>query len=602
MQKADKDTKAPVLEIDERCIVINPKTRAQREAIVLEKRGGEAYVHYINTDKRLDEWVSEDCIHRVPKSETDEVSGPNGEGQSGGTRSVIGKRRRSHSPSGSTSRPARHPNGISTTQATGLIPASPPPPQKSHDHLQSTKEQDVEAAMEHQRITAKRNFDKVIFGGWEMKTWYYSPYPIAEDGEAVPLSASSQPPASGKRSKEKERGGSTEGGLDSPAPVGPTPVMRTHGRTADLLASSSIGRTGGFGDQAKLWVCDRCFKYMREGISWELHMKKCDVKNPPGRKVYQRGAHTIWEVDGAEEKLFCQNLALYGKLFIDVKTIFFDCENFMFYLLTDADSQRDHVLGFFSKEKVSYDDWNLACIITFPPYQKKGYGMLLIEFSYELSRRAGKLGTPERPLSDLGLRGYLAYWVATLVRFFRRILGTEPEEDPNAPPGLGSGGHSRKSSLSASGKPTKRKIKGFDGEIDYPKEKDEGPSATLVEQPTFGSIRTTHTETTPNGTTRQHLNIRCTLMDIARATGLRHEDVAFAMEECGLLMRRKKEGNGQASSGNGGGGGGASGSNNAEGGAEEKEIIYVSAEMVEKVAKERRVKHRCILDPAHVLL
>lgn len=66
----------------------------------------------------------------------------------------------------------------------------------------------------------------------------------------------------------------------------------------------------------------------------------------------------------------------------------------------------------------------------------------------------------------------------------RRILGTEPEEDPNAPPGLGSGGHSRKSSLSTSGKPTKRKIKGFDGEIDYPnlKEKDEGPSATLVER------------------------------------------------------------------------------------------------------------------------
>ena len=38
---------------------------------------------------------------------------------------------------------------------------------------------------------------------------------------------------------------------------------------------------------------------------------------------------------------------------------------------------------------------------------------------YELSRRAGKLGTPERPLSDLGLRGYLTYWIAALIRFFR---------------------------------------------------------------------------------------------------------------------------------------------------------------------------------------
>ena len=31
--------------------------------------------------------------------------------------------------------------------------------------------------------------------------------------------------------------------------------------------------------------------------------KKCDRRHPPGRKVYQRGAHTIWEVDGAKEKV-----------------------------------------------------------------------------------------------------------------------------------------------------------------------------------------------------------------------------------------------------------------------------------------------------------
>lgn len=325
--------------------------------------------------------------------------------------------------------------------------------------LRPARKQQPPAKDQKKPNTVTRNIDKVVFGNVCFSTWYHSPYGTEALGEVTgnSVKASNSTGSSSHDGSIKEEAGHSNNGTS----------RRTKEDKLD-----------------RLYVCPCCFKYSKELVPWWQHVHLCERRNHvPGEKIYthpkglrtrqvpagtaaaaavsasaapkgpgrkrkgpdtaaqtveetveDQGEWSIWQVDGETEGLFCQNLSLFAKLFLDNKSVFFDVVCFNYFLLvhtaprppppppppaeggeTDAAQPpppppRHQIVGFFSKEKLSWDNNNLACILIFPPWQRKGLGALLMGVSYEISRREGVIGGPEKPISDLGKRGYKRFW------------------------------------------------------------------------------------------------------------------------------------------------------------------------------------------------
>ncbi len=179
-----------------------------------------------------------------------------------------------------------------------------------------------------------------------------------------------------------------------------------------------------------VYICEYCLKNLKTMKCLERHRQKCTLFHPPGNEIYRKSPLSFFEVDGRKNKTYTQNLCLLAKLFLDHKFLHYDTDAFLFYILTEYDTKGFHIVGYFSKEKESSEDYNVACILTLPPYQRLGYGKVLIEFSYELSKIENKVGTPEKPLSDLGLLCYRRYWSMTLLDSLIRIV-EQPKNERN---------------------------------------------------------------------------------------------------------------------------------------------------------------------------
>lgn len=178
-----------------------------------------------------------------------------------------------------------------------------------------------------------------------------------------------------------------------------------------------------------LYICEFCLKYMNSAfVAWR-HKLKCPAKHPPGDEIYRDGSVCISEVDGRKNPVYCQNLCLLAKLFLGSKTLYYDVEPFLFYVMTECDEFGYHFVGYFSKEKRVGSSNNVSCILTLPIHQRKGYGNLLIDFSYLLTRVEHKTGSPEKPLSDMGLVSYRNYWRLVLSYTLRDLRPHQTIED-----------------------------------------------------------------------------------------------------------------------------------------------------------------------------
>lgn len=173
-----------------------------------------------------------------------------------------------------------------------------------------------------------------------------------------------------------------------------------------------------------LYICEFCLKYMKYAKTYEQHRGRCTVRQPPGDEIYRRENLSVFEVDSVRAKVRAHacmprtqsradELILHAarrtaRTYVCWQSFFsitrpstltsnrfsfmFSAKRIAMVRTLSATSPRCDGCTVrrcvwyctnrsVAQEKESPEKNNLACILTLPPHQRKGYGKLLISLS-----------------------------------------------------------------------------------------------------------------------------------------------------------------------------------------------------------------------------